>query len=130
MIYPTLTEALVIAAATVGIDAKTLRLISRVDLLDPALFAPQATFDGIDLYENFHTKAAVLCRSVALNHALLDGNKRLAWQLLDYFCEINRYVLVSTTDEAVDLMLSLAAGSVSIEELTEWIRIHATHSGQ
>lgn len=128
MIYPTLTEALVIAAATVGIDAKTLRLISRIDLLDSALFAPQATFDGIDLYEDFHTKAAVLCRSVALNHALLDGNKRLAWQFLDYFCEINGYVLVSTTDEAVDLMLSLAAGSVSLDELTEWIRGHATET--
>jgi len=125
VIYLTLTEALVIAAATVGIDANTLRLISRIDLLDSALNAPQATFDGIDLYEDFPTKAAVLCRSVAMNHPLLDGNKRLAWQLLDYFCEINDYVLVSTTDEAVDLMLSLAAGSLSIEELTEWIRSHA-----
>ena len=101
MNYPTLSEALLIAAATVGIDAKTLRLISRVDLLDSALYAPQATFDGIDLYEDFHTKAAVLCRSVAMNHPLLDGNKRLAWQLLDYFCEVNGYLLVSTTDEAV-----------------------------
>ncbi len=128
MIYLTLTEALVIAAATVGIDAKTLRLISRVDLLDSALYAPQVTFDGLDLYEDFHTKAAVLCRSVAMNHPLLDGNKRLAWQLLDYFCEINGYVLVSTTDEAVDLMLNLAAGSVAIEELTEWIRNHTSQT--
>ena len=126
MNYPTLAEALLIAAATVGIDAKTLRLISRVDLLDSALYAPQATFDGIDLYEDFHTKAAVLCRSIAMNHPLLDGNKRLAWQLLDYFCEVNGYVLVSTTNEAVDLMLSLAAGSIAIEELIDWIRSHAT----
>lgn len=115
-----------IASETVGIELETLKMISRTELLDSALHAPQATFDGIDLYESFHLKAAVLCRSVALNHPLLDGNKRLSWQLLDFFCESNGFVLRATTEDAVEIILRLAAGDVQLEELTEWIKSHTT----
>ncbi len=44
MRYLSLAEALVIAEAVTGIDARTLSRASRVGLLDSALHAPQAGF--------------------------------------------------------------------------------------
>lgn len=44
MRYLTLVEALIIAEAVTGIDARTLTRAARVDLLDSALHAPQAGF--------------------------------------------------------------------------------------
>lgn len=58
MRYLTLAEALVIAKA------------SRLELLDSALHAPQASFGGEDFYPTLLDKAALLVVRVARNHAL------------------------------------------------------------
>jgi death-on-curing protein len=77
--YLTLAEALAIAEAVTGIDATTLARISRLELLDSALHAPQGSFGGEEFYPKFVDKAAVLTMRIAKNHPLVDGNKRLAW---------------------------------------------------
>ncbi len=74
-----MAEAFVIAQAVTGIDVDTLVHVSRSDLLDSALHAPQAGFGDTDFYPTLAEKAAVLCVRLALNHPLPDGNKRLAW---------------------------------------------------
>lgn len=43
-----------------------------------ALGAPQHTFDGGDLIPDVLTKAAVLMRSLIVNHPFYNGNKRTA----------------------------------------------------
>lgn len=126
MRYITLAEAFGLAEAVTGIDALTLERISRINLLDSALHAPQASFDGQDAYPDIFTKAAVLCVRIALNHPLLDGNKRLAWESMRFFCDINGVELEFENNNAIDLMLRVASGLVPVEELTDWIRNHAT----
>ncbi len=126
MRYITLAEAFGLAEAVTGIDAQTLLRISRTSLLDSALHAPQESLDGQDVYPDTFTKAAVLCIRIASNHPLLDGNKRLAWASMRYFCDINGIELEFENHNAVELMLRVAEGLVSVEELTEWIRSHAT----
>ena len=126
MRYVTLAEAFGLAEEVTGIDAQTLLRISRTNLLDSALNAPQASFDGQDSYPDFYTKAAVLCTRIASNHPLLDGNKRLAWASMRFFCDINGIELEFEDNSAIDLMLRVAAGLVSIDEMTEWIRSRAT----
>lgn len=39
---------------------------------------PQASEFGSDTHPDLHTKAAALLQSICSNHALVDGNKRLA----------------------------------------------------
>jgi len=120
----TLPEVLVIAEAVTGIDAEILVRVSRIELLESAIAASEAGFGEHDLYPDFYDKAAVLCSRIVRNHPLPDGNKRLGWQTLVIFCDLNGYELIAETDEAVEFIQSLAAGDVSEPQLTDWIRVH------
>lgn len=120
----TLPEVLIIAEAVTGIDAEILVKVSRIELLESAIAASQAGFDNFELYPEFVDKAAVLCSRIVRNHALPDGNKRLGWQSLVVFCDINGYELIAEPDEAVEFIQSLAAGIISEPQLAEWIRSH------
>ena len=60
MRYLTLAEALTVAEAVTGIDTKTVARVSRLELLESALHAPQAGFGDVEFYPEFAEKAAVL----------------------------------------------------------------------
>jgi death-on-curing protein len=114
--YITLAEALVVAEAVTGLDLKTLARSPRIDLLDSALHAPQASFGG----QEFHPKAAVLAVRIARNHPLLDGNKRLAWTCLVMFVMLNGHRLKVPADDAVSTMLAVTAGEVDEVGMALW----------
>jgi death-on-curing protein len=122
--YLTLAEALTIAEAVTGIDARTLRTASRLELLDSALHAPQAGFGDTEFYPEFVDKAAVLVVRITKNHPLLDGNKRLAWQSLTMFCALNGHELDVPPDEAVATMLAIAAGELDEVAVVAWLTAH------
>lgn len=121
MRYLGIAEAYLIAEAVTGIDAKVLARASRGDLLDSALNAPQAGFDGVDLYPSLIQKAAVLCIRITQNHPLLDGNKRLAWIAMVVFLEMNDALLEADEDDAVATMMSVAAGRLNETSLALWL---------
>lgn len=121
MRYLSLAEALIVAEAVTSLDLTTLSRSPRIDLLDSALHAPQASFAGQDLYPEFIDKAAVLAVRIARNHPLLDGNKRLAWGCLNMFVMLNGHRLEVTTDEAVSTMLAVAAGEIDESGMTSWL---------
>ena len=75
MIYLTLPELLHVAERTLG-DGYAVR---DFGLLEAALARPRATAFGKDAYPDLDARAAALLHSIARNHALVDGNKRLAW---------------------------------------------------
>lgn len=122
MRYLTLAESLVIAEAVTGTDADTLARVSRLDLLDSALHAPQAGFGDEEFYPEFETKAAVLVVRIARNHPLIDGNKRLAWQSLTMFCALNGRLLEVLAEEAVPVVLAIASGEWDEERTAVWLR--------
>lgn len=128
MRYLDLAEALMIAEAVTGLDTRTLSRSPRIDLLDSALHAPQASFGGQELYPEFVDKAAVLAVRIAKNHPLLDGNKRLAWTCLVMFVVLNGQQLEVSPDDAVDTMLAVAAGELDEAGLSIWLaeRIQAS----
>ena len=72
MIYLTVEELIRIADRVVDGDV----LVHDVGLLDSAANRPRASAFGEDAYSTLESKAAALVQSVALNHALVDGNKR------------------------------------------------------
>lgn len=121
MRYLTLGEALAIGEAVTGTDASTLARVSRLELLESALHAPQAGFGEVEFYPEFARKAAVLAVRIAKNHPLPDGNKRLAWQALTMFCYLNGYQLQVPADDAVELMLAVAAGEMDEAAMADWL---------
>ena len=121
MRYLTLAEALIIAEAVTGTDALVLVRVSRLELLDSALHAPQAGFGGQEFYPGFVDKAAVLVVRIAANHPLPDGNKRLAWQALTMFCSLNGQRLEVPADEAVEFMVAIAAGDLDETGASAWL---------
>ncbi len=72
------------------------------------------------------TKASALGYGLAMNHAFVDGNKRIAHATMAVFLELNGLELSASVDEQERLMLGLAAGRVSRAELTTWLEGHVS----
>jgi death-on-curing protein len=106
MIYLTLPELMRVAERILGTDIK----IRDAGLLDSALARPQSTAFGRDAYPTLDDKAAALLHSLARNHALIDGNKRLALGGLIAFYGLNGRRLTFTNDEAYELVMAVSAG--------------------
>lgn len=66
--------------------------------------------------------AAAYAFGVARNHPFVDGNKRTAWVLARLFLAKNGLTLNFGEAEAVMVMLDLAAGDLSEDELAAWLR--------
>ena len=93
--------------------------------LQSAHAQPQATFDGSDLYPSVPEKAAALGFSLALNHAFVDGNKRVAHAAVATLLLLNGFALVADVDDTEQTMLALAAGALTREQFTAWVVQHA-----
>ena len=106
--YLTVEQALRIARTAVGGPIH----VRDVGLLEAAVHRPRASVLGQDAYSDLVTKAAALLHSLARNHPLVDGNKRLAWLATYVFLAKNDVVLDPGDDEAYDLVVAVAAGTV------------------
>jgi death on curing protein len=100
-------------------------VVRDAGLLAAAAARPQMTVFGDDAYPTFEDKAAALLHSLVSNHALVDGNKRLAWSAARVFCLLNGRGLAYTVDEAEDLMLSAASGQLDVPQISAWIVTHS-----
>ena len=79
---------------------------------------PQATAFGKDAYPSLDAKAAALLHSLARNHALIDGNKRLALAAVIAFYGLNGRRLTLTNDHAYTLVMKVAAEELDhVEEI-------------
>jgi death-on-curing protein len=93
-------------------------------LLASASGRPLTSAFGEDAYTTFPEKAAALMHSVARNHALVDGNKRLAWAATRVFCLLNGRDLTFTVDEAEALVVAVARGELEVPEIAGSIETH------
>jgi death on curing protein len=119
VIYLTLAELLYVAERTLGHDYA----VRDYGLLEAAVARPQATVFGKDAYSDLDVKAAALLHSVARNHALIDGNKRLALASIIAFYGLNGRRLTLTNDAAYDLVMRVAAGQLdSVDEIATVLR--------
>lgn len=82
-------------------------------LLASAAARPQTSAFGRNAYPTLVDKAAALMHSLARNHPLVDGNKRLAWAATRVFLMLNgRDLVIPSIDEAEALVLSVATGAL------------------
>lgn len=93
-------------------------------LLFSALARPQASAFGEDAYATLELKAAALMTSIARDHALFDGNKRLSWYLTLAFFTLNGTRIVMSNNEAFDLIAAVARGELELEELAATFARH------
>lgn len=66
--------------------------------------------------------AAAYAFGLAKNHAFVDGNKRIAFMAMMAFLRKNGVPFAPEQAHATKIILALAAGEVSEESLTRWIR--------
>ena len=92
--------------------------------LESAVAQPRVTFEGRDLHPSIGDKAAALCHSLILNHPFLDGNKRVGHAAMETFLMLNGYEVEASIDESERLVLDVASGHVSREQLAEWLKQH------
>jgi death-on-curing protein len=117
--YLNLEDLLEIAAGVIESP-----MVRDLGLLASAAARPQMSAFGQDVYPTFGEKAAALMHSVARNHALVDGNKRLAWSATRVFCLLNRRDLAYEVDEAERLVLDVAAGKLEVAEIAADMESH------
>ena len=70
--------------------------------------------------------AAAYAYGISMNHPFIDGNKRSAFMTMALVLEKNGYQLVASESAAIQYMLELAAGQLTEEALSEWIKANAT----
>lgn len=122
--YLSLDDLLEIAAGV--LDEVQIR---DLGLLASAAARPAMTVFGEDAYPRFVDKAAALMHSVARNHLLVDGNKRLAWSATRAFCLLNGHDIRYLIDAAEAFVLAVAAGELDVPEMAAWLEAHLVEDG-
>jgi len=90
--------------------------------LESAVARPAMTFGGEDLYPDVPSKAAALMHSLVMNHAFVDGNKRVCVTSAELLLRLNGYRLDASDPELGELTLTVARGELDAEALAIWFR--------
>lgn len=105
-------------------------VIRDYGLLASALARPRASVFGQDAYPDLHLKAAALLHSLARNHALVDGNKRLAWTACRTFLAIDGQWISAPEDERFDFVIRVATGlEPDLDGIAEQLRTWSYQEG-
>ena len=118
--FLTLREALRIAEAVIGETP----LVRDIGLVESALARPRTSIFGDDAYPSLDEKAAALLQSLATNHALVDGNKRLAFACASTFLTLNGAPLtLDDQNAAYDLVIAVATSELTeVEDIARALR--------
>ena len=90
-------------------------------LLESAVAQPRARFGGEELYASLAEKAAALAFSLVKNHPFFDGNKRTGYGAMLMFLSRNGHAIQAPLEQHEATFISLAAGTMSREELRAWL---------
>jgi len=102
--------------------------IRDIKALESAINQPRITFDQTDLYPDIISKASALCFSLVMNHPFTDGNKRVGHAAMETFLILNGYEVEAPVDEQVQIFLDLAAGNLTREVFTNWLKGYVIHT--
>lgn len=89
-------------------------------LLESALFRPQTGY-----YDDLAQMAAALFESLIINHAFVDGNKRVAFFACDIFLRLNGWKLAVEANAGYEFIIrTLEQGQCDYGHLVPWIGQH------
>ncbi len=101
--------------------------IRDVRMLESALARP-VDLGAYDDAADVAALAAAYAFGLARNHPFVDGNKRTAYVAMELFLLDHGHRLEAEDGDAVLTFLALAAGDLSEEALTSWIRANIAGS--
>lgn len=93
-------------------------------LLESALYRAQNLLAYSESLPDVASLAAAYAYGIVKNHPFVDGNKRTAYVVMRTFLKLNGYDIQASSEEKYQIWIALAAGTLSEEELAEWIRKH------
>ncbi len=99
--------------------------VRDVGLLDSAMGRPRSSAFGQDAYPTLALKGAALLHSLARNHALVDGNKRLAWLATVVFLDLNGQAPDISHDDAFELVMDVSEGLLDVEVIARRLNVPA-----
>jgi len=123
MRYLTVSEVIELYRQVMEASGGTVGILS-IESLESAVAQPRATFDGNELYPTIIEKTAALGFSLIMNHAFVDGNKRIGHYAMETFLVLNGHEFDASLDEQESIILQLASGKLSRDAFTDWIREH------
>jgi death-on-curing protein len=120
MIYFDIEDLLRIAAHAIAPQQVKVR---EMGLLSASSARPQTVAFGFEPYPTVPEKAAALMVSLAMNHCLVDGNKRLAFSAALAFCLINTGVLMEMPDDlAYEMVIAVCEHQIDVPEVAALLR--------
>jgi len=96
------------------------------NLLESALAQPKMTIGGKYAHKTIYDKAAAYGFHICMNHPFVDGNKRVAFVLMDIFFQKNGWEISANEEESYTMMMTLASGKLSKAQLSYWLAEHTT----
>jgi death-on-curing protein len=90
-------------------------------LLKSALNRPFATFDSIDLYPSSIEKATALFESLIINHPFMDGNKRIAYALMEILLRLGGLQLKATKEDKYTMVINASTGQMRFDDIKQWL---------
>jgi death-on-curing protein len=97
--------------------------VRDIGLLGSAVARPQTTLGEEDAYPTITEKAAALLQSLVINHALIDGNKRLGWLATAVFLEINDFSVAHVPNNDVyELVMHIASTNPPLSDIVQRLR--------
>lgn len=103
----------------------SMRLLNRSGLESAVEQPYRGTSDGQYFYPTVIEKAAALCFSLIRNHPFVDGNKRVGHAAMELFLIFNGYEIDATVDIQEQIILGVATGCVSRDQLVSWLEEHS-----
>jgi death-on-curing protein len=95
-------------------------------LLESAINAPLQTFDEQPLFPSIHQKAVRMGYGLIKNHPFVDGNKRIGAHVMLVLLAINGIELDYTQKELYEMILDIASGEQTYDNMLEWALNHTT----
>jgi len=92
--------------------------------LNPPLHCRAQPLAGKSYIQRSLKKPRRIGFSLVMDHAFVDGNKRIGHYAMETFLVINDYELDATVDEQEAIILQLASGKLGRDAFTDWIREH------
>ena len=94
-------------------------------LLESAVYRPQASFGGQDLYPDLFSKVAALGHSLVSNHPFIDGNKRVGFEAMRLMLRLNGHDIHASTDTKYAFVMDMAKGKLTEQAIAGWLKRHS-----
>jgi death-on-curing protein len=98
--------------------------IRDLALLESAIAAPAASYEGEFLHTSLYEMAAAYLFHLTKNHPFIDGNKRVELISAIVFLGFNDLLVAAKPDALTKLVIGVADGSVSKADVAVFLKRH------